>query len=156
MVSVLDTGVEGPGFKSQPHRCLVTVLGKLFTPIVPLTGCEGSCRPGGKYWQPAARFDSRHLQADCREPGSAREPYARQSSMGYLYLFAPLPCLQCSYLSHISGCDCCRRRPTWKILTLGGGKSSRTTSWRRSTCVGRNWRSWTRPRKLRWSASTTR
>jgi len=29
-------------------------------------------------------YDSRHLQADCREPGSAPEPYARQSSTGYL------------------------------------------------------------------------
>jgi len=27
---------EGPGFKSQPRRCRVTVLGKLFTLIVPL------------------------------------------------------------------------------------------------------------------------
>jgi len=32
-------------------------------------------------------YDSRHLQADCKEPGSAPEPYARQSSMGYLYLY---------------------------------------------------------------------
>jgi len=32
-VSVLDSGAEGPGFKSQPLRCRVTVLGKLFTPI---------------------------------------------------------------------------------------------------------------------------
>jgi len=32
-------------------------------------------------------YDSCHLQADCQEPGSAPEPYARQSSMGYLYLF---------------------------------------------------------------------
>ena len=32
-------------------------------------------------------YDSRHLQADCQEPGSALEPYARQSSMGYLYLY---------------------------------------------------------------------
>ena len=31
-------------------------------------------------------YDSRHLQADCQEPGSAREPYARQSRMGYLFL----------------------------------------------------------------------
>jgi len=31
-------------------------------------------------------YDSSHLQADCQEPGSAPEPYARQSSMGYLYL----------------------------------------------------------------------
>ena len=36
VVSVLDTGAEGPGFKSQPRRCRVTVLGKLFTLIVPL------------------------------------------------------------------------------------------------------------------------
>jgi len=47
------------GFKSQPRRCRVTVLGKLFTPIVPLftsskigssllKGCGGNCRPGGE------------------------------------------------------------------------------------------------------------
>ena len=30
------SGAEEPGFKSQPRRCRVTVLGKLFTPIVPL------------------------------------------------------------------------------------------------------------------------
>jgi len=36
MVSVLDSGAEGPGFKSQSRRCRVTVLGKLFTPIEPL------------------------------------------------------------------------------------------------------------------------
>ena len=36
VVSVLDPGAEGPGFKSQPRRCRVTVFGKLFTPIVPL------------------------------------------------------------------------------------------------------------------------
>jgi len=32
VVSVLDSGVEGLGFKSQSRRCRVTVLGKLFTP----------------------------------------------------------------------------------------------------------------------------
>ena len=32
-------------------------------------------------------YDSHHLQADCQEPGSASEPYTRQSSMGYLYPF---------------------------------------------------------------------
>jgi len=32
-------------------------------------------------------YDLRHLQADCQEPGSAQEPYARLSSMGYLYLY---------------------------------------------------------------------
>jgi len=59
VVSVLDSGAERPGFKSQLRRYRVTVLGKLFTPIVslftkqrtgssPLKGCEGNCRPGGK------------------------------------------------------------------------------------------------------------
>ena len=32
-------------------------------------------------------YDSRHLQADCQEPGSAPELYAQQSSMGYLYIY---------------------------------------------------------------------
>jgi len=36
VVSMLDSSAEGPGFKSQPQCCRVTVLGKLFTPIVPL------------------------------------------------------------------------------------------------------------------------
>ena len=36
VVSLMDSGAEGPGFKSQSRRCRVTVLGKLFTPIVPL------------------------------------------------------------------------------------------------------------------------
>ena len=36
VVSVLDSGTELPGFKLQPRRCRVTVLGKLFTPIVPV------------------------------------------------------------------------------------------------------------------------
>jgi len=58
VVSVLDSGAEGPGFKSQPRRCRVTVLDKLFTPNVPLftkskigsshlKGCKGNCGPGG-------------------------------------------------------------------------------------------------------------
>ena len=34
VVSVLDSGAEGSGFKSQPRRRRVTVLGKLFTPSV--------------------------------------------------------------------------------------------------------------------------
>jgi len=30
---------------------------------------------------------SNHLQADCQEPGSAPEPYARQPSTGYTFTF---------------------------------------------------------------------
>ena len=36
VVSVVDSGAVRPGFKSQPQRCRVTVLGKLFTPIMSL------------------------------------------------------------------------------------------------------------------------
>ena len=37
VVSVLDSSAEGPGFISQSRRCRVTVLGKLFAPVVPLS-----------------------------------------------------------------------------------------------------------------------
>ena len=33
---MLDSSAVGHGFKSQPRRCRVTVLGKLFAPFVPL------------------------------------------------------------------------------------------------------------------------
>jgi len=96
---VLDSGVVGPGFKSQPRRCRVTVLSKLLTLIVPLftkqrmvaallrvarvtAGLEES---NGSLYRLV--YDSLHLQANCQEPGSAPKPYARYSSMGYLYLF---------------------------------------------------------------------
>ena len=36
VVSVLDSGAEGPGFKLHLRCCRVTVLGKLFTSIMPL------------------------------------------------------------------------------------------------------------------------
>ena len=59
VVSVLDSGAEGPGFKSQLRHCRVTVLGNWSHPSClcspssktgssPLKGCEGNCRPGGK------------------------------------------------------------------------------------------------------------
>jgi len=43
VVSELDSGAEGPGFKSQPQRCRVIVLSKLFTPIVPLFTKQRNC-----------------------------------------------------------------------------------------------------------------
>ena len=45
-------------------------------------------------------YDSHHLQADCHEPGSAPEPYARQSSMDYglpLPFFMPLTVINSCY-----------------------------------------------------------
>jgi len=37
-------------------------------------------------------YDSRPLHADCQEPGSAPEPYAPYSSMGYLLTFLRQSC----------------------------------------------------------------
>jgi len=49
-------------------------------------------------------YDSRHQQADCQELGSAPEPYARQSSMGYLYLFTSFVCFP--FISFVVYCLC--------------------------------------------------
>ena len=46
-------------------------------------------------------YDSHHLQADCQEPGSALEPYARQSSVCYLHGTCDL------HLLHQLLCMCC-------------------------------------------------
>ena len=55
-------------------------------------------------------YDSLHLQADCQEPGSTPEPYARQSSMGYVYVFTcKYRVVSCSH--RISFLDC--GRCTW-------------------------------------------
>jgi len=45
VVSVLDSGAEGPAFKSQSRRCRGTVLGKLFTPVVPSPSSEIGSSP---------------------------------------------------------------------------------------------------------------
>ena len=54
-------------------------------------------------------YDSRHLQADCQEPGSAPEPYARQSSMGYLsfFTFYPSFCESTPLLLRVRYCRVC-------------------------------------------------
>ena len=84
MVSVLDSGAEGPRFKSQSRRCRVTVLGKLFTPIVSVftkqqIGSAALLRAVGylQAWRKVMAayrqvYDSHHLQADCQELGLAR------------------------------------------------------------------------------------
>jgi len=44
-------------------------------------------------------YDSRHLQADCQEAGSAPEPYARYSSMGFLLAIFAVTVLPCFGIS---------------------------------------------------------
>ena len=94
----LRAGTVGPGFKSQPRRCRVTVLGtvhthrasvhqaaKLVAALLRVVGVTaGLVQSNGNL--PRRVYDSRYLQADCQEPGSVPEPYAWRSSMGYLYL----------------------------------------------------------------------
>ena len=46
VVSVLDSGAEGPGFNSHSRRCRVAVLGKLFTPGCWLQVVVGGDRVG--------------------------------------------------------------------------------------------------------------
>ena len=55
-------------------------------------------------------YDSRHLQADCQEPGSAAEPYARQSSIDDLFYVLHYFYVMCSFklaLSSYSALLCC-------------------------------------------------
>ena len=78
VVSVLDSGTEGPGFKSQSRRCRVTVCSHplcLFSPSSKIGTVAALFRKVMAAYRRV--YDSRHLQADCQEPGSAREPYAR-------------------------------------------------------------------------------
>jgi len=62
-------------------------------------------------------YDSRHLHADCTEPESAPEPYARQSSMGCLYLFFNSPSLDYCSTSEFNPIQ-------WRIQTIVKGSVS--------------------------------
>ena len=85
VVSVLDSGAEGPGFKSQPRLCLrqtvhthcasVHQAAKLVAALLRVAGVTAGLRKVMAAYRRV--YDSRHLQADCHEPGSAPEPYAR-------------------------------------------------------------------------------
>ena len=104
MVSVLVSGAEGPGFKSQStlsgnslrqtvhtYRASVHQAAKLVAALLRVARvAAGLVESMAAYrWV----YDSRDLQADCQEPGSAPEPYAWQSSMGYLF---SVLCMMCT------------------------------------------------------------
>ena len=87
VVSVLDSGTEGPGFKSQPRCCRVSLRQTLHTHcasvhqaaklVAALSRVVGQLQAWRKVMAAYRRvYDSHHLQADCKEPGSAPEPYA--------------------------------------------------------------------------------
>jgi len=87
VVSVLDSGAEGPGFKSQPRRCLrqtvhihpasVHQAAKLVAALLQVARITAGLVESNAAYRRV--YDSCHPQADCQEPGSAPEPtvYAR-------------------------------------------------------------------------------
>jgi len=85
VVSVLDSGAEGPGFKSQSgnslrqtvhtHCASVHQAAKLVAALLKVAGITAGLAESSAAYRQV--YDSRHLQADCQEPRSAQEPYAR-------------------------------------------------------------------------------
>ena len=71
------------------HCASVHQAAKLVAALLRVAGVTAGLKVMAAY-RPV--YDSRHLQADCQEPGSAAEPYARQSSMGCLYPFLHTCC----------------------------------------------------------------
>jgi len=98
VVSVLDSGAEGPRIQIAAatlsgnslrqtvytHRASVHRAAKLVADLLRVPGVTAALRRVMAAYRRV--YDSRHLQADCQEPGSAPEPFVRLSSMGYLYL----------------------------------------------------------------------
>jgi len=89
-------------------------------------------------------YDSRHLQADCQEPGSAPEPYARQSTMVYLCLFHSI-CKHATtrYLTKVAAVLAAKVRIAAAMLPSKGANierthriiSARTRAWPLGQCV---------------------
>ena len=69
--SIAVATLSGNSLRQTVHTHCASVhqAAKLVAALLRVAGCGGSCMPG---W-----FMTRHLQADCQEPGSAPEPYAR-------------------------------------------------------------------------------
>jgi len=89
VVSVLDSGAEGPVQIAtatlsgnslrqtvHTHRASVHQAAKLAAALLRVAGVTaGLAESNGSLHRRV--YDSGHLQADCQEPGSAPEPYAR-------------------------------------------------------------------------------
>jgi len=83
VVNVVDSGAEAPGFKSQPRRCRVTVLGKLLCLCSP----SSKIRPG-HYANLNHHNPSLHLCGVLRVPGARGLSGASERRPG---LFRRLP-----------------------------------------------------------------
>ena len=138
---MLDSGAEGPRFKSQSQCRQVTALAHCSHPLClcspsskigssPLKGCKGNCRSGDVMAAYRQVYDSYHLQADCQEPGSAPEPYALQSSS--FNFFTELPCFlqvnDCQYRL-LKTRICSFKTKTFKIVSKLRPKSQELQAW---------------------------
>ena len=85
MVSVLDATLSGNSLRQTvlTHCAYVHQAAKLVAALLRVAGVMQARRKVMAAYRRV--YDSRHLQADCQKPGSAPEPYARQSSMGYFF-----------------------------------------------------------------------
>ena len=104
---MLDSGAEGPGFKSQSRRCRVTVLGKLFTPIRASLHQAAKLvaallrdvrvtagRPGGNEFQPTAGFMT---YVTCRLTAKNRCPLRKPTLDNRVRATFNFYCSRCHY-----------------------------------------------------------
>jgi len=88
VISVLDSGAEGPAWFQiaaatqsgnslkqtvHAHCAPVHQAAKLVAALLMVATVTSGLAESNSSWV----YDSRQLQADCKEPGSALEPYAR-------------------------------------------------------------------------------
>ena len=76
-VQIAVTTLSGNSLRQTVHirRACVYQAAKLVAALLRVAGITaGLAETNGSYCQV---YDSRHLQANCQEPGSAPEPYAR-------------------------------------------------------------------------------
>ena len=136
MFSVLDSGAEGPGFKSQPRRCRVgpnspkqTVhthcasvhqAAKLVAALLRVAGVTAG-PPGGKYWQPTAWFMT---EVTCRLPRTGISSGTLRSVIEYWLPFPGRLRAQQKHQQLVSRC-------LYSICSL----EHRCLSWRRKALV---------------------
>jgi len=93
MVSVLGSGAEGHGFTLSgnnlrqtvhTHRAFVHQAAELVAALLRFARLTAGLAERMAAYRPV--YDSRHLQADCQEPGSAPEPYRSVIEYGLPFL----------------------------------------------------------------------
>ena len=123
MVQISAATLSGNSLRQtvHTHRASVHKAAKLVVALLRVAGVTAGLAEIMAAYRRV--YDSRHLQADCQEPGSAPEPYARRSSTSYLYIFVHL-CLRRSVHWPITDCSTQGAAATLQPLGLGYKSSS--------------------------------